>query len=513
MITNHVLSKTDFDKFRQFIENRSGVYIDDSKQTSFKMNLDTRMHALGILDYDAYYSFIINNDAGRKEFEELLDLLLIKETFFFRDERQLKTLLHHVLPELSERKRSQEIRIWSAGCATGEEPYSIAMAIKENFFPEGMNVSIFGTDISNTALKMAKEGIYTKSSMRAIDTWLLNKYFTKKDGRYYLCDQVKQRVRFDLLNLVEPYFLFEKNSIDIVFCKNVIIYFRLETVQTIIRRLCDMLAEGGYLFLGHSESLWQISDDFKLEEVGGVFFYRKNGRGAAMPLFDKSRQKEELPEDITRKRFPGTKAAPLQKRQKIDMDSVPVSRERRENVLTRGSERNKKKDIPKWLTERIQLSGDDIDGKLDEIEGVLNEEPGNVDAHLLAGRIYADMGLYDKALKKGMDILKIDDFSGEAYALMGSIYYKIGDKENAVTAFKKAIYLDEKSVLSHYYLGNLYKDSHLINQAVKEYRNVIQIIDMHAGNGLLPIGEVFTGKQLKEICSRNIEMLAVNKIP
>ena len=478
------------------------------------MNLDTRMNALGILDYDAYYSFIINNDAGRKEFEELLDLILIKETFFFRDERQLKTLLHHVLPELLERKRSPEIKIWSAGCATGEEPYSIAMAIMENFFPVGMNVSIFGTDISTAALKMAKEGVYSKGSMRAIDTWVLNKYFTQKDGRYCLIDQVQQRVRFNLLNLIEPYFPFEKNSIDVVFCKNVIIYFRLETVKTIIRRLYDMLTEGGYLFLGHSESLWQISDDFKLEEVGGVFFYRKNGKGAVMPLFDKPQQKEKLPEDITRKRFPCTKAAPLQKRQKIDMDSVPVRRERRENVLTRGSEQNKKKDISKWLIERVQLSGDaDADGVLDTIEGVLSEEPGNVDAHLLAGRIYADMGLYDKALKKGLDVLKIDEFSGEAYALTGIIYYKIGDTEKAVIAFKKAIYLDEKPVLPHYYLGNLYKDSHLIDQAVKEYKNVIHIIDIHAGNGLLPIGEVFTGKQLKEICSRNIEMLAVKKIP
>lgn len=476
------------------------------------MNLDTRMHALGILDYDAYYSFIINNDAGGKEFEELLDLLLIKETFFFRDERQLKTLLHHVLPELLERKRSQEIKIWSAGCATGEEPYSIAMAIMENFFPAGMNVSIFGTDISAAALNMAKEGVYSKGSMRAIDTGSLNKYFTRKDGRYCLSDQVKQRVRFDLLNLTEAYFPFEKNSIDVVFCKNVIIYFRLETVKTIIRRLYDMLTEGGYLFLGHSESLWQISDDFKLEEVGGVFFYRKNGKGAAMPLSDKPRQKEKLPEDITRKRFSRTKAAPLQKQQKIDVDSVSVSQERRENVLTRRGEQNKKKDISQWLTERTQLSGfADADGVLGEIEGVLSEEPGNVNAHLLAGRIYADMGLYDKALKKGLDVLKIDEFSGEAYALTGIIYYKIGDKAKAVTAFKKAIYLDEKSVLPHYYLGNLYKDSSLIDQAVKEYKNVIHIIDIHTGNGLLPIGEVFTGKQLKEICSRNIEMLAVKK--
>src|SRR5574337_122923 len=132
--TKRVLSKIVFDKFRHYIESRTGIYIDDSKQNSFKISLDARMRILGIKDYDAYYSLITINAGGNKEFDELLNLILIKETFFFRDDRQLNVLTKNILPELIKRKKEKEkeIKIWSAGCATGEEPYSIAMAIMES---------------------------------------------------------------------------------------------------------------------------------------------------------------------------------------------------------------------------------------------------------------------------------------------------------------------------------------------------------------------------------------------
>jgi tetratricopeptide (TPR) repeat protein len=134
-----------------------------------------------------------------------------------------------------------------------------------------------------------------------------------------------------------------------------------------------------------------------------------------------------------------------------------------------------------------------------------------MDAHLLAGNIYANMCLYDKALKKCVDAIEINDLSADAYLLLGSIYYKIGEKEKAISSFKKAIYLDNNSILSHYYLGNLYKDANLIVQAIKEYKNVIHIFETSSENKERLVGEVFTVKQLKEICVRNIEILAIKE--
>ncbi len=504
------MSKIVFDKFRQYIESRTGIYVDDSKQNSFKISLDARMRILGIKDYDAYYSLITanaGNAGGKKEFDELLNLILIKETFFFRDDRQLSVLTKNILPELIERKKEKAIKIWSAGCATGEEPYSIAMAIMESHLPDDSNVSIYATDISEGVLKRAKEGFYNKSSMRAIDKEMLNKYFTRRNGHYFLGDQVKRRVRFETVNLVEPYFPAEE-SIDIVFCKNVIIYFRLDTVKKVIRRFWNALAAGGCLFVGHSESLWQISDDFELEEISGVFLYRKDGKdkmpsvkrwswqtGKALNSMDSTCQR--LPSSLVKKAARHITPTPQAVREKSSQKHVGLMH---------------KKDVSKWMKKGAPPAGvDNYELVLEDIEEILQGDPKNIDAHLLAGKIYANMGLYDKALRKGMDVLEINDLSDNAYLLTGSIYYKIGEKEKAVSSFKKAIYLDDNSLLAHYYLGNLYKDAGLIEQAVNEYKHVIRIFETNPESKEWLVGEVFTVKQLKEICTRNIELLASNR--
>ncbi|MBM2833076.1 MAG: hypothetical protein HW406_237 [Candidatus Brocadiaceae bacterium] len=505
--TKQVLSKVFFDKFRQYIEGRTGIYIDDSKQNSFKISLDTRMRILGIKDYDAYYSLITTNARGKKEFDELLNLILIKETFFFRDDKQLKVLVKNILPELIKRKKEKEIKIWSAGCATGEEPYSIAMAIMESHLPDDINVSIYAADISEGALKRAKEGIYNKNSMRAVDSALLNKYFTQKDGWYYLNDRVKQLVLFDSVNLIDPYFPIEGNSFDIIFCKNVIIYFRLDTVKTVIRRFYNALADRGCLFVGHSESLGQISGDFELEEVSGIFVYRKDGRTRDVPATKWFEQKEKA---VNRMVFAYQKMPPPLKgevSQKITHTTQAV----RGKVVPQEIDLKRKRNLSEWIKKGVQPSDGNYEAVLEDIEEVLQQEPKNMDAHLLAGKIYANMGLYDKALRKSMDVLEVNDLSSDAYLLIGGIYYKIGEKEKAISSFKKAIYLDNNSILSHYYLGNLYKDANLIVQAIKEYKNVIHMFETTSENEERLVSEVFTVKQLKEICARNIEILAIKE--
>lgn len=503
-----VLSKVVFDKFRQYIESRTGIYIDNSKQNSFKISLDTRMRILGIKDYDAYYSFIITNAIGKKEFDELLNLILIKETFFFRDENQLKVLVKNILPELIERKKGREVKIWSAGCATGEEPYSIAIAIMESPLPSNINVSIYATDISAEMIKKAKEGIYSKSSMRAINSATLSRYFTQKGGRYYLNDLVKQKVRFDSVNLIKSYFPMEGNSFDIVFCKNVIIYFRIETVKTIIRKFYDMLTAGGYLFVGHSESLWQISDDFELEKISGIFLYRKEGKDKMVSVKKWSQQKEKAVNiiDFTYQRLPSSLA------KKVGTHITLTPQGVREKAAQQHVGPMHKKDISEWMKKGEPPAGDDsYESVLEDIEEVLQGNPKNANVHLLAGQVYANRGLYDKALRKGMDALEVNDVSSDAYLLIGSIYYKISEKEKAISSFKKAIYLDDNSVLSHYYLGNLYKDANLIEHAVNEYKSVIRIFETNPESKEWLVGEVFTVKQLKEICTRNIELLASNQ--
>lgn len=527
-------SKTDFNLFREYIESRTGIHMDEGKQNYFAMNLDTRMHALGLKDYSAYHTFLTTSAPGMKEFAELLDLILIKETFFFRDERQINTLIHNVLPALREKKNGKEIRIWSAGCATGEEPYTLAMAIKENFPAGAFNFSIYATDISASAVSYAKNGVYGKGSMRAIDKVILNKYFVQKEGRYHLTEEVKRLIHFGVVNLIEPYLPIGGNGFDVIFCKNVIIYFELETIKKVIHRFYDTLATGGYFFVGHSESLWQVSNEFTLEEISGVFLYRKNAinpiqspselaaneRPTSYPprspallagASQQYRQRHLLnntvsmikENTITNRKTPSL----AQPSQRTDTSTLSMHTERKAPSAVDGNAGTREK-LHVLLKKGLSFTGNDDEEILEDIQTIIEKDPKNTDAHLFLGKIYANMGLYDKALRKTDDVLDIDDLNADAYELMGSVYYKSSEKEKAVVSFKRAIYLNEKTLLSHYYLGNLYKDANLFRQAVKEYKNVMRAVETDSRGDEWLVGEVFTVKQLNEICARNVELLS-----
>jgi tetratricopeptide (TPR) repeat protein len=260
--------------------------------------------------------------------------------------------------------------------------------------------------------------------------------------------------------------------------------------------------------VGHSESLWQISDDFELEEISGVFLYRRDGKNKTTSANKWSQQKGRAVNimDFTCQRL----SSPLAKKaiRHITLTSQVV----RENGSQQHVVPMHKKIVSKWMEKGAPPAGDDnYESVLEDIEEVLQDDPKNANVHLLAGEIYANMGLYDKALRKGMDVLEINGLSDNAYLLIGGIYYKIGEKEKAVSSFKKAIYLDDNSLLAHYYLGNLYKDASLIEQAVNEYKHVIRIFETNPESKEWLVGEVFTAKQLKEICTRNIELLASNQ--
>ena len=534
MAEKKTFSKTDFNLFREYIETRTGIHMDEGKQNYFAMNLDTRMHALGLKDYSAYYTFLTTNVQGAKEFSALLDLILIKETFFFRDERQINTLIHNVLPALREKKNGKEIRIWSAGCATGEEPYTLAMAIKETFPAGAINFSIYATDISSDAVSYAKNGVYGKGSMRVIDKSILNKYFVQKDGRYHLMEEVKQIIHFDVVNLIEPYLPIGENGFDVIFCKNVIIYFELETIKKVIHRFYDTLATGGYFFVGHSESLWQVSDEFTLEEISGIFLYRKNAKNPIQspselaaherpasyppqsPALSGGTSQQYRQRQLSNNAVSGTKENSITNRktpsfaqpfQRTDSGVLSTHIERKAPRTVDGNASTREK-LHVLLKKGLSFTGDDDEEILEDIQTIIEKDPKNTDAHLFLGKIYANMGLYDKALRKAADVLDIDDLNADAYELKGSVYYKSSENEKAIVSFKRAIYLNEKTLLSHYYLGNLYKDANLFRQAVKEYKNVIRAVETDSRDDEWLVGEVFTVKQLHGICARNVEMLS-----
>jgi chemotaxis protein methyltransferase CheR len=205
-----------------------------------------------------------------------MDILTTNETYFFREGFQLKAFTDEILPELKVLKeRERTLRIWSAGCSTGEEPYTIAMLLLElNCFP-GWRIEIVGSDISQRVVQVARKGIYTKSSFRSTDERYLKRFFTETPEGYRICDQVRELVTISHMNLFDANRLALLGKMDIIFCRNVIIYFDLASKKRVIESFHHMLREGGYLLLGHSESLMNISTAFALRHLKNDMVYQK----------------------------------------------------------------------------------------------------------------------------------------------------------------------------------------------------------------------------------------------
>lgn len=263
------MTNEEFLLFRGLIYNESGMYFKDVKKEFVESRIRKRLKANNIRSVYQYYKYITNNDDGKKELLILLDALTIGETSFFRNRPQFNLFREKVIPEIIEEKKrsdSKAIRIWSAGCSTGQETYTIAMecfeATKENYSSRTALplLEVIGSDISLSALKTAKDGIYTKERIDGIEEKYLKEYFNTDGETYKVMDKIRQCTIFDFHNLKNQNGL---RDMDIIFCRNVMIYFDTAEQKRLIDKFYNSLRTGGYLFLGHSETLQGIDDRFR----------------------------------------------------------------------------------------------------------------------------------------------------------------------------------------------------------------------------------------------------------
>jgi chemotaxis protein methyltransferase CheR len=265
-----------FRLFREMLYDKSGVYLDDGSKLFLENRLQNSVCRLQLDNFKDYYYFLKYDRRKDEELANFIDLLTIHETFFFREERQLAALKEEILPELADRKRKERLlRVWSAGCSTGEEPYTISMLIKEQDVFKGWDVEIFGSDISQRVLQSARRGIYQSSAFRTTDPRYIANYFHKEGAAYRIDDRIKESVTFLGLNLMDVQKLALINMMDVIFCRNVIIYFDKTAKKKVIDVFYQKLRDHGYLLLGHSESLINVSTVFELRHLNHDLVYQK----------------------------------------------------------------------------------------------------------------------------------------------------------------------------------------------------------------------------------------------
>jgi chemotaxis protein methyltransferase CheR len=273
------MTDAEFRMFCELIKSRCGLHFDEDSRFIVEKRLARRVRECGLGSFAAYHMLLRDVSAGDEEFSNVVDTLTTNETYFFRELGQMRALIDEIIPDLLERRRSvgieSPIGIWSAGCSSGEEPYTIVILAKEAGLEVGKDIRVYASDISKTMLHRCRRGVYREASFRETTGYIRDKYFTEKDGQTRICDEVKNHVDFIQLNLLDRGKLALLGSMDVILCRNVIIYFDLTTKQKVIDTFHDKLKPGGYLLLGHSESLINVSSAFELKHLTRDLVYRR----------------------------------------------------------------------------------------------------------------------------------------------------------------------------------------------------------------------------------------------
>jgi len=276
------ISDDEFVQLRDFIYDKSGIFVDIKRKYLFESRFSKRLAELGLHTFADYVNYLKFDSKKSQELTKLFEMVTTNETSFFRDMKQLDAFRDHVLKSVIDAQRKagkKELTIWSAGCSSGEEPYTLSIIIQEALGPElaHWNVRINSADLSQAMINKAKAGIYPEYSFKTTPDEYRKKYFTPEGDMWKIKPEVTKLVRFQQLNLNDRAMLKRVPRSHIVFCRNVVIYFDLDMKKRVVTSFYDNLTPGGFLMLGHSETLHKVSKTFKPVYHPGTIAYQKEG--------------------------------------------------------------------------------------------------------------------------------------------------------------------------------------------------------------------------------------------
>lgn len=259
---------------RDLIHDKTGIFFDAGRLDILMEKLATRVRAHGCATYLDYYYILKYEQEGANEWLRVMDVFSVPETYFWREADQLRALVTVVVPRWFAGSPSAPLRIWSAACATGEEPYSIVMALQEAGWG-AHPIEVRASDASEAALDKARAGVYRERSFRSLPEHLRRKYFQTKSGEHQINAAIASRVTFERANLLAEEEIHSLANVEVIFCRNVFIYFSGAATARVVASFARQAAPGSHLFVGASESLLKLSYDYELTEIGNAFVYRR----------------------------------------------------------------------------------------------------------------------------------------------------------------------------------------------------------------------------------------------
>jgi len=501
------LSSDEFQLFRDWIHHHSGIYLEDSKVDSLRISLVTRATRFGFTDYGDYFRVL---ESDEDEFKELMNLVTINETSFFRFPAQFDAFRDHVIPEILAGKQdggTRRFRVWSAGCSTGEEPYTIGMTLLDSALTSaGYTCEVVGTDVSTQALERARAGVYPARSLATLQQQIIQRWFEPVRDGHRPIKPVRNLCGFHFHNLIkEPYPLAFMSSWDVIFCRNVTIYFRLESTRRVVQNFYNALNPGGYLFIGHSETLTSISDQFEAVEVGGVFLYRKPVSKRLLSFGDivsrRSASKTVEPRAASRvaMRRPATPATPQQPRRQPASPRPIEPPTESPAVPAAGTDSGQLVARAHALLEQAQATD-----ALALAREAIELEPGNTEAHLVAAFAFADLGQLDEAMAQAQLVLDSYPLTAGARYILGIIHQQRGDLDRALSEYKRTVYIDRDFVLAHFAIANIYRARGQNSDACREYENTLRALYVKPDGQWTAFLGGFRPDLLSKTCERSL---------
>jgi chemotaxis protein methyltransferase CheR len=493
------ISDDELKLFQEFLVNQSGLHFDQRNLKILERGLMHRMRALGAENYRVYFSYLSTHRETRQELKKLLGLLTIGETFFFRYLAHFEALNERVIPEIIERNRgSRTLRIWSAGCSTGEEPYSLAILLRDQFPAlTDWDVTILATDINKRSLSRARDGLFSGRALRLAEPRLVEKYFQRSVGGFRLDDRIREMVRFTYLNLQTGNYPDGENGtadIDLLFCRNVMIYFRLATTRSIVERFSRCLNPGGYFFLGHAETLINISDAFQRLQHNGGFYYRLKPPHCVVAPGESEAPALSAQRSLTSHPQPAAADESRPLPAAIDTNGETPLPPQAESAAP-------PPDLAVLLCEAdLDFDRENFKTASQKYATILAIDPDHVGALIGQGFICANRGEYDAALESCRRALQLDDLRADAYFLRGLIHDLCGESAEAIGEYRKALLLDMAFVMPHYNLSKIFWRLGKLEDARRQLNNAVRLLEKTPHETLIPLSGGLSRAVFLEVC-------------
>jgi chemotaxis protein methyltransferase CheR len=520
------LSPADFDRYGAIVRQRAGIEIPDARKSDLEKGVRAALEVTRAADANALYELLAEKGPrGAAAFEAMVPAITINETHFFRNRPQMTALETEILPQLIEaRRETRRLRIWSAACSSGEEPYSLAILI-DRLLPDRdkWDVLIHGTDIDHTALAKAHAGLYGNWSFREVPQDVKDEYFTSADEhRFELSPKIRRMVKFSRLNLVDdPYPSPETvtDRMDLVVCRNVLIYFNEETIQRIVDRFHDSLVDGGWLIVGHAEPSQEIFHRFQVSNFPGTILYRRLRSAPVVPAAPSAPSVRSAECGVRALATPAPRTSPPVPRRPLapaktaapGRAPTPAKRPVSVRPLRPVGGKQAAGPVPAGgpAEEAFALFESGKSGEaINKLEQLAAESPKDYRAPYLLAKIFASKVRFAEA-ERWIDIaISNRELAAEAHYLRGIALQEQGKLEPALEAFRRSVFLDHTFVLGHFAAAGVFARTGQAGRAQKSLATVAELLAGKPGDQALPEGDGLTVGRLRELVALQQQLVA-----